>query len=284
MEKLLLVQISFIIFWFTSNAQTITNVSAKQEDNKVTVTYDIDYQYPTSISLFYSEDGGKNYIGPLTNVKGDVGNNVKSGTNKKITWDVLSDVNIILGDNIIFKVSATISFTHLTEELIEGTSYKILRIGEQIWMAENLRNVFGNDYWCYDNNNENCEKFGYLYTWENAKKVCPSGWKLPTERDWNTLIDNLGGDEIAGGRLKSTTEWSNQNVDGTNESKFNSLPGGFRMDNGSYHFFGRASFYWLSDEFDNENGKYISLSGLHGQIVRKNAKKSYGFSVRCIKK
>lgn len=283
MKKFFLVQISFCVFCFISNAQTISNVIAKQTGNNVTISYDLDCRFPVSVSLFYSEDGGKNYNGPLASVKGDVGKKVDPGTNKKIFWNVLSDVNIVLGDNIVFKVSATKDITILSEEIIDGTIYKVIEVEEQVWMAENLRRAYNGKYWCYDNKNENCEKYGYLYTWENAKEACPSGWKLPSEKDWDILINIFGGNKIAGGKLKSLDEWLNQNVDATNESKFNAIPGGYRMDNGTYQFIGKSAFYWLSDEFDSENGKYISLSGLHGQIISNKAKKSFGFSVRCIK-
>jgi uncharacterized protein (TIGR02145 family) len=283
MKRLLILLVPLCLGFYRSNSQTISTVLAMQEGNKVIISYDLDYQYPVSISLFYSEDGGENFIGPLSSVTGNVGGNVKPGINKRISWDVLSDVNFILGEKITFKVVASKGFSVPSVEVIEGIQYKIISIGDQIWMAENLKKAYGDTYWCYNNSNQYCEKYGFLYTWDNSRKVCPAGWKLPSETDWNALIDFLGGDNIAGGRLKSLVEWSNQNVDATNESNFSSIPGGYRLDNGSYHFIGRSAFYWVSDEFDSQNGKYISLSGTHGQIIRNNAKKNFGFSVRCIK-
>jgi uncharacterized protein (TIGR02145 family) len=266
------------------NAQAITNVQAKPDGNKVIISYDIDCEFSTTISLFYSENGGKNYIGPLSSVSGDVGDKISSGKNKKIFWDVLSETSIVFGDNITFKVAGSKGVASVTEVVIDQTPYKIIQIGNQVWMAENLKKPTNGNSWCYDNKKENCEKYGYLYTWTSAVNACPSGWKLPSEKDWNELIDVLGGDNIAGGKLKALTEWNSPNKDATNESNFCSIPSGYRMDNDTYHFWGRSSFYWIADELDSENGKYISLSNTHGRVIRNHSMKNYGFAVRCIKK
>ncbi len=113
-------------------------------------------------------------------------------------------------------------------------TYKTVKIGTQVWMSENLayKPSTGN-YWAYHDDNANVAKYGYLYDWETACKVCPSGWHLPSDEEWTTLIDYLGGEDVAGGKMKAvgtieagTGLWYDPNDGATNESGFSGLPGG----------------------------------------------------------
>ena len=79
----------------------------------------------------------------------------------------------------------------------DGQIYKTVKIGNQVWMAENLNYETENSY-CYDDRMSNCLKYGRLYTWSNAMEVCPRGWRLPNKEDWETLLKNVGGDKSAG--------------------------------------------------------------------------------------
>lgn len=106
----------------------------------------------------------------------------------------------------------------------DGKKYKTLKIGEQVWMAENL-NYDAEGGKCYDNNPENCEQYGRLYDWDVAKKACPSGWHLPSEKEWKTLVNFAGGEKRAGKKLKTKSGW-NGNGNGTNNYGFSALPGG----------------------------------------------------------
>ena len=108
----------------------------------------------------------------------------------------------------------------------DGRIYKTVKIGSQIWMAENL-NYASSGSWCYDNNPMNCSTYGRLYTWEIAKTACPTGWHLPSYNEWNNLIGYLGGYAIAGGKLKSRTGWTRSNISTSNDSGFSGLPGGY---------------------------------------------------------
>jgi uncharacterized protein (TIGR02145 family) len=110
----------------------------------------------------------------------------------------------------------------------DGNSYKTVTIGTQTWMAENYNFATSNGSVCYNNDPLNCSRYGRLYTWETAKMICPTseGWQLPTDKDWQTLLNYLGGQKIAGSKLKSRIEWENPNTDATNESGFSALPGG----------------------------------------------------------
>ena len=140
----------------------------------------------------------------------------------------------------------------------DGNTYKIIKIGDQVWTAENLRTTRYNDgteiplvtdYTAWTNlttpsyawtNNDigNKSVYGALYNWFVVKtcKLCPSGWHVPTDAEWTILENHLGGISVAGGKMKETgTEhWFAPNTDATNESGFTALPGGWRDgDNGS---------------------------------------------------
>jgi uncharacterized protein (TIGR02145 family) len=108
----------------------------------------------------------------------------------------------------------------------DGKTYKAVKIGKQIWMAENLNYQAGNS-WCYYNNNSNCQKYGRLYHWNTAISICPSGWHLPTDAEWKTLEATAGG-EVAGRRLMSRTGWFEYGNcgNGTDDFGFAALPGG----------------------------------------------------------
>ncbi|MDR2583560.1 MAG: fibrobacter succinogenes major paralogous domain-containing protein [Fibromonadaceae bacterium] len=130
----------------------------------------------------------------------------------------------------------------------DGKTYRIVEIGSQIWMAENLAyNVVGSKY--YENKRENGETYGCLYDWETAMSVCPSGWHLPSEKEFKTLIDFVGGREIAGKKLKATSGWDGNN--GTDDFGFTALPSGFCYNNlydYEFHNIGLDENYWCSSE------------------------------------
>jgi uncharacterized protein (TIGR02145 family) len=138
----------------------------------------------------------------------------------------------------------------------DGKVYEIVRIGEQVWMAENLayKPTSGN-YWAYDDNSDNIAVYGYLYDWETAKKVCPTGWHLPSYAEWAKLTDYLGGEGVAGGKLRETgiTHWNSPNEEATNETGFTALPGGFRDGSGKFGKSWYPGGWWSA----SENGAYV---------------------------
>lgn len=177
----------------------------------------------------------------------------------------------------------------ITEKLTDsrdGKVYKTVKIGEQVWMAENIAyKPASGSYWSYNNNPNIAEIYGYLYNWETACDVCPKGWHLPSEDEWNTLINYLGGKEMAGGKLKETDtiHWNNPNLNATNESGFSALPGGFRFDNENYFTYGYNAFFWSSTELYGYLGYNIIISNDNAAVGNDDTNKEYGFSVRCIK-
>ena len=192
---------------------------------------------------------------------------------------------------------------------IDGNKYRTVKIGQQLWMRENLRVSHYNDgisipekalnaewnqeeaAWCwYDNNSEFDEIYGKLYNWwvidtatNGGRNVCPSGWHVPTESEWNILIDSLGGEDIAGGALKNVQCWKLPNTGATNESGFSAKPNGGRFDNGSFDLeLGEVSFVWTNSKV---RGTPLSASSFYNSegIFLEAASASKGFGIRCIK-
>jgi len=156
----------------------------------------------------------------------------------------------------------------------------IVTIGSQTWMAENLNcNVSGS--LCYRESEANCSKYGRLYDWNTAKKVCPFGWHLPTNDDWNKLVsyvENDNGCSKCAGKYLRTSDWG-----GNDKYRFAALPSGF----GSYDgLFGGAGSYsqWWSISEDNSNKIYYMYmySGIEDAYLV-NRDYGYLYSVRCIK-
>ncbi len=199
--------------------------------------------------------------------------------------------------------------THYVTD-IDGNVYQIVKIGNQWWMAENLKvthyrngdilhNIFSSSMWkglsngayCfYNNDNSN----GLLYNWyavNNSRNIAPQGWHIPTDEEWKQLemylgmsqsdADNTewrGTDE--GSKLKSSSEWNN-NGNGTNESGFTALPGGYRNYAGEFYVVGDYGYWWSSTEFGSSAWSRI-LYYSNSAVRRANNDKRSGFSVRCI--
>lgn len=166
----------------------------------------------------------------------------------------------------------------------DGKVYQTVKIGNQIWMAENLAYApSSGNYWAYDNDNSNVETYGYLYDWETACDVCPDGWHLPTDAEWTELTDYLG--ENAGGKLKETgtTHWNTQNTGATNETGFTALPGGYRYDNGAFSGIGFLGYWWGATEYDATSAWVRDMYYGNSDVDRFILSKEVGISVRCVR-
>lgn len=200
----------------------------------------------------------------------------------------------------------------------DGNTYKTIQIGTQIWMAENLRTtkyrdgttiplVTDNTQWasnlnnttlpmmCWYNNDPvtyNANKFGALYNWysinpgtNSNKNVCPTGWHIPSDDEWITLTTFLGGESVAGGKMKSTGTqyWQSPNQDATNSSGFSGLPVGLRNFDGSFLYVGDEGRWWSSTEYPAGLAWVRILRYNIANLGRGNSSKQCGFSVRCLK-
>jgi uncharacterized protein (TIGR02145 family) len=192
------------------------------------------------------------------------------------------------------KVSTTKIIDKPFTDSRDGNVYKTITIGNQTWMAENLRFKASSGCWSYNYNESNAKTYGYLYDWETAKKVCPTGWHLPTDAEWKTLISCLGGVDIAGGKLKATTSWESPNSGATNESGFNALPGGLLEIKRAFHCLGTYGNWWSSTENNTLSADdvralgykcawYCSLHNNESYVDLFSGGETAGFSVRCIK-
>ena len=137
----------------------------------------------------------------------------------------------------------------------DGQKYKTVKIGNQVWMAENL-NFKTEDSYCYEDKDENCTKYGRLYTWDVARKACPAGWHLPSEDEFDLLTYAVRGKLSTGMMLKSKTGWENGG-NGVDSVGFSALPAGFRNDGGRYS--GHTTMFWSSTLVDRENAYYMEL-------------------------
>lgn len=189
---------------------------------------------------------------------------------------------------------------------IDGNVYRTVRIGTQVWMAENLKTTRYKDgtaiptglsdaawqatttgaYAIYDNNAANNTTYGKLYNWYavNTGKLAPAGWHVPTDAEWTTLTDYLGGASVAGDKMKATTLWAPYTgITNTNSSGFTGLPAGFRDYYGTYTNVGDYGTFWSSTEYDASNAWHRSLYYNYSSAGRYNGGKEAGFSVRCVR-
>ncbi|MEI6766999.1 MAG: FISUMP domain-containing protein [Bacteroidota bacterium] len=181
-------------------------------------------------------------------------------------------------------LNATISFAQLTSTFTDardGKVYKTVQIGKQIWMAENLAYKAGSGCWAYGDNMENVAKYGYLYDFETAKTVCPAGWHLASDEEWNTLMSFLG-ENVAVNKIKSAGGW-NENGNGNNTSGFSAIPGGHLFNSTTFGDLGTNSYWWTSTELEATLAWTRSIDYNNNNITRDISSKTDGLSVRCIK-
>lgn len=242
---------------------------------------------------------------------------LKSGTKYHVRAYASNSIGIEYGNEITFtthvpgiKFNPVLIYGSLTD--IEGQAYKTITIGSQVWMAENLKTGKLNDGtsipvvtnyadWtnlvtpamCGINNNDSIYKkiYGFYYNWfaVTTAKLCPAGWHIPTDSEWQILSDFLGSDEIAGSKLKeaATNNWILSNRDATNESGFTGLPAGLREStDGSFQGQGSFGGWWSATEVSTgQMGAALSHS-IYGDttvFARNQIFKKDGITVRCLK-
>jgi len=197
----------------------------------------------------------------------------------------------------------------------DGKVYKIVKIGSQVWFAENL-NYAAEGSKCYgedgrifikilverDDNNKikgfkeitetltdaeiqaNCAKYGRLYNWETALKACPDGTHLPTDEEW-AMLENYVGDSTAGTKLKSSTGWNSDDgvPSGTDNYDFSALPGGVSISDGNFGDAGNYGYWWNATESDSSlawiSGMGYQTEGVFGSYY---SHKTDLYSVRCV--
>lgn len=268
-------------------------------------------------------NGSYSYVQPLDNVANNVvtiKDNLstytltieKSGYNT-FNYDFLLD-SLKCYSNISGNLPLVIELHKKLVTDIDGNVYKTIKIGNQWWMAENLKTTHLNNgtsiplvvdntewselttpgYCWYNNNTDNKNLYGALYNYYVvlSDKLCPEGWHVPTQNEWLTLSNYLGGRSAAGGKLKETgtMHWLEPNTGATNESGFTGLPGGFRSQtNGIFYWMNERSEWWEIGASNEPNEvsmvfmDYNSSELGHGYPTPNEAAEKRGVSVRCIK-
>ena len=168
----------------------------------------------------------------------------------------------------------------------DGKIYKTTKIGTQIWMAENLAYKQKDGVYSVYDNNPNLVKFGYLYDWETACKVCPTGWHLPCDTEWTVLVNFSGGEINAGIKLKAKTDWGDEWEGygyGTDNFGFSALPGGGHLDIcDCYNGFLSEGNWWTSSQTEDSPIRY-GLSAESDKVSKGTTDNKNRYSVRCVK-
>jgi uncharacterized protein (TIGR02145 family) len=169
----------------------------------------------------------------------------------------------------IFTLSTIIT---LPEKVSMAQEIETVKIGEQEWMKYNLKtDVLGSI--CYELDSMNCERYGRLYFWQAALDVCPEGFRLPTDQDWSELVNYLGGDSVAGKRLKKG-----------GDSGFDALfAGNYHPEVKLFSYKGEKGYYWSASSHGFHTTWIRSVHLGEDAIKRTSIGKSFYFSIRCIK-
>lgn len=201
----------------------------------------------------------------------------------------------------------TFTTSSLTVTDFDGNIYNQVIIGPQTWLKENLKvthyrngdaiaNITDNTAWTtqtagaysWYNNDEATNKpvYGALYNYYTTvdnRNLCPTGWHVPTDAEWTTLENYLGGSSIAGGKLKAQTLWTTPNTGADNSSSFTALPSGYRdYDFGNYSTIGNLGNWWSTSESGVINAWNRGLNYSNSICYRNQSNKNFGYSVRCI--
>lgn len=286
---------------------------------------------PKGLYAAYVSGPGYLYSKKIISETGAINNSTityQSSTNTQVAApQKVKAVNSILmsystGDRLLYKgVSGNFS-TIVTDipstskstnfEFVEckdanGNYYSVVRIGNQMWMAENMKatkyrtgddiinltnnsdwGMFSISSWCSYSNDVNYDTYGKLYNWyavSDSRNIAPIGWHVPSDADWTVLTTALGGESMAGAKLKETgiSHWSTENNYSTNESGFSAFPSGYRLTSGTFNNLSNFGYWWCSTENNTSYGWYRYISKSNTLITKDYYNKNAGFSLRCVK-
>ncbi len=245
---------------------------------------------------------------------------LRPGTNYYVRSFAATDQGVVYGEPVSFNTPPEIDAHTVTDT--DGNIYRTVQIGNQTWMAENLKtshyrngdeimNVTDSNEWqnlgqnqtgawAYYNNRDANEIYGKLYNWyavNDNRGLCPAGWRVATDNDWQQLERHLGmtasdaratgwrgAEANVGGKLKAVEIefWRGSNVGASNESGFTALPGGYRFTSGTFSYLNFFGYWWTATESDANNAWRRLLFNSRESVNRMNYDKRYGFSVRCV--
>ena len=303
---------AFSVSLFANSAPVVSDVTAQQRDDgsmKVDIYYDVYDADGDEMTIFMqvSDDDGATWDISCNLISGDEGTGIYSGNNKHITWNVGAEHPNMQGDDFRFKIIAMDGGTGTVTD-IDGNVYQTIIIGDQEWMAENLKvthyrngepipHLTDNNDWtstssgayCYYNNDpSNGTTYGALYNWftvDDNRNIAPAGWHVPTDAELTQLTNFLGssaGSKLAGGY----DLWQNgalRNDPEFDTSGFSFLPGGYRHDDGLFYSLGGTGHFWSATESYAGYAWDRSLRYGSTQVLRSSYYKQLGFSVRCLR-
>jgi len=275
----------------------------------ITISYDVDDVDggEVYIEVFASDDNGDTWDYDISTTSGDIGT-VAVGTGKSIAWDFGADHPDTYTNQLVVKITAE-DEVFLTD--YDGNVYETVRINGKLWTKTNLKvthyrngvaipEVLDNSAWgnltsgayTYCNGDENnTVTYGLLYNWyavDDSRSIAPEGWHVATNDEWQAMVDYLGGDSVAGGKLKEAglTHWSSPNIGATNQTGFTGLPAGFRDSYGGYGGLTDYTHFWTSSMVTFLGQTKPSEWRLHtseSRIVRIDGYEKNGFSVRLVR-
>ena len=295
-------------------AQSIENIRIESDYRKVRLTYDLlqgsGNGSPLDVSVVFRSESGRTIV--PTKVSGDY-LQVPPGRDKKIEWDAYAELGDFSGE-LYADFSLTVKKLECGQAIvrdIDGNTYHTIKIGRQCWTKSNLKvskyrngdnipmglnssqwsSTASGAYAIYDNNPVNDGLYGKLYNHyavTDSRGLCPTGWHVPSDAEWTTLENQLGGSSVAGGALKSTAMqptpggWNSPNTGATNSSGFTALPGGLlRFNYGDFYYMTVYGYWWSSSVSSGSDAWLRYLDSNDSYLNRDNLYRTFGFSVRC---
>lgn len=263
--------------------------SACGDDNSGTSTQPSDEESSSSV-YENNDDESSSSVTPKSSSHNDKSSSSSANSSSSVTPESSSSETSGSSSSVsIF--NPKISYGELTDSR-DGQTYRTVKIGNQVWMAENLNYESANSY-CYGDSASSCSEFGRLYTWSAAVDACPSGWHLPRWAEWDTLLTTaVSNKAYAGVALKSSAVWNPllvvgsyfdyvQTYDETNISGFSALPAG-GMYNGKYGGVGVEVNFWNASEFNDDETYVMRLYYSETYEFWWRESKQNAYSVRCL--
>jgi uncharacterized protein (TIGR02145 family) len=292
----------------------VTGISVKTPPAKVNYYIDENINLSGLVATLTMNNGNTKDVAFPNFDSNDISCSPENGAKANEANKIVTITHTLSGKSISFDI-----VIDKFKDTRDGQVYKFVKIGNQVWMAENLRylpSVVGPAiasstspyYYVYGYNDTNVSEakatanytsYGVLYNWPAAMNgaesstakpigvqgICPDGWHLPSDAEWTQLIYYLGGEIISGSKLKETgtTHWNSPNTGATNETGFTALPGGFRHVNGTIRSMGYDGFWWSTTKYDSSSVLFRYMEYSNTFIGWGSNTKEIGYSVRCVK-
>jgi uncharacterized protein (TIGR02145 family)/uncharacterized repeat protein (TIGR02543 family) len=295
--------------WNTNTDGTGTNYSVGSSytfDNSITLYA----QWTPTYTVTFDANGGT--VSPTSDTTGADGRLALLPTPKRTCYtfngwytsavggETVTANTVFSSDVTVYARWTAISGCTAFTDSRDGKEYRWVQIGDQVWMAENL-NFAADGSKCYDNSPDSCAKYGRLYNWSTAmgidegyynwggsdvkhQGVCPADWHIPSDAEWTTLTDFVGGASTAGTKLKSPQYWNSYSgvPEGTDEFGFAALPGGDGSSDGNFIAAGYNGFWWSATELIANSAWFRLMYYSNGNVYRGLNDKTNLFSVRCV--